>query len=75
MKLVLLNAFIIGISAVIVRFDIENGEPQTSLMSFSEDIIEAKMGLQTRHLLNIRVGSPYQTVKLKISTAICGILC
>lgn len=47
-----------------------NYKPQRLL---SEIITEAKMGRNIRHFLQIGVGTPPQTLKVKLSTAICGI--
>lgn len=43
------------------------------LLSFSEELVEARMGYQTRQLIKLLVGTPAQSLKVKLSTAICGI--
>ena len=47
--------------------------PSSNLLSFSEEFVEAKMGYQAKQIIKILVGEPPQTLKLKLSTAICGI--
>ena len=47
--------------------------PHSNLISFSEDLVEARMGKQTRQVINLYVGEPLQHLKVKLSTAICGI--
>lgn len=47
--------------------------PSSNLLSFSEEFVEAKMGYQAKQIIKILVWEPPQTLKLKLSTAICGI--
>ena len=47
--------------------------PKSSLISFSEKIVESDLENNTRHLVQLKIGEPPQVLKVKLSTAICGI--
>ena len=47
--------------------------PKSSLISFSEKIVESDLENNTRHLVQLKIGEPPQILKVKLSTAICGI--
>ena len=42
-------------------------------LSFSEELVEAKMGKQSRQIISLKIGIPKQELKVKLSTAICGL--
>ena len=44
-----------------------------TLQSFSEGIVDAKMGYQSREIIDLLVGDPFQPLHMKLSIAICGI--
>ena len=52
---------------------VNNSHTHSQLLSFSEAIVEAKVGDHIRQLIKLKVGTPAQTLKVKLSTAICGI--
>ena len=51
----------------------DNSFNNKPLRLLSEIITEAKMGYNIRHFIEIGVGTPPQVLKVKLSTAICGI--
>ena len=48
-------------------------DPFLKLISYSESVVEAQMGIQLRQLTSLFIGTPYQEIKAKLSTAICGL--
>lgn len=48
-------------------------DPFLKLISYSESVVEAQMGIQLRQLTSLFIGTPYQKIKAKLSTAICGL--
>ena len=48
-------------------------DPLFKLISYSESVVEANMGLQLRQITSFFIGTPFQEIKVKLSTAICGL--
>lgn len=48
-------------------------DPIFKLISYSESVVEANMGIQLRQLTSLKIGTPFQEIKVKLSTAICGL--
>ena len=48
-------------------------DPLFKLISYSESVVEANMGLQLRQITSFFIGTPFQAIKVKLSTAICGL--
>lgn len=42
------------------------------LLSFSEHVVEASKGYNQKQIVTFYIGTPFQSVRLKLSTAICG---
>ena len=42
------------------------------LLSFSENVVEASKGYNQKQIVTFYIGTPFQSVRLKLSTAICG---
>lgn len=48
-------------------------DPLLKLISYSESIVEAKMGIELRQITSLFIGTPFQEIKVKLSTSICGV--
>lgn len=59
----------------LVYSDLTNQENLSNFpfFSFSEDLVEAKMGKESKQIINLLIGTPPQKIRVKLSTAICGL--